>query len=111
MASSTERPAHIPVLLDMYYQACVAAASDLRSRWAGSYTDHELTHTLLMQRMLVEPVFAADGHTYNAWVMQPWLQVRDMSPCGGAMLSNKSLVSNVVVRCLVYQQFILHDQI
>ncbi|KAL0047738.1 hypothetical protein WJX82_010767 [Trebouxia sp. C0006] len=63
------------------------------------------------KRVLVEPVFAADGHTYNAWVMQPWLQVRDMSPCGGARLSNKSLVSNVVVRCLVYQQFILHDQI
>lgn len=63
------------------------------------------------KRVLVEPVFAADGHTYNAWVMQPWLQVRDMSPCGGAMLSNKFLVSNVVVRCLVYQQFILHDKI
>jgi hypothetical protein len=95
----------------MYYEASVTAASDVKSSWAESCTDHELTHPLLMQRVLVEPVFAADGHTYNAWVMQPWLQVRDMSPCGGARLSNKSLVSNVVVRCLVYQQFILHDQI
>ncbi|KAL0041855.1 hypothetical protein WJX79_006837 [Trebouxia sp. C0005] len=63
------------------------------------------------KRVLVEPVLVADGRTYNAWVMQPWLQVHDVSPCGGAMLSNKSLVPNVVVRCLVYQQFILHDQL
>ena len=93
----------------MYYHACAAAASDFRSSWAESCTDHEVM--LLMQRVLVEPVLVADGRTYNAWVMQPWLQVHDVSPCGGAMLSNKSLVPNVVVRCLVYQQFILHDQL
>jgi len=101
----------MPALSDICYQACVASAPDFRSSWAESCTDRELTHTLLMQRVLVEPVFAADGHTYNAWVMQPWLQVRDVSPCGGAVLSNKSLVSSVVVRCLVYQQFILHDRL
>ncbi len=62
-----------------------------------------------MQRVLVEPVFAADGHTYNAWIMQPWLKQRNDSPCGGSDLKNKTLVPSVAIRCLVYQEMFLCD--
>lgn len=64
---------------------------------------------LLVQRLLVEPVFAADGHTYNAWIMPGWLKMHDVSPCGGAPLSHTDLVPSVVVRCLVYQQLVLSE--
>ena len=59
----------------------------------------------------MEPVLAADGHTYNAWIMQPWLEAHDDSPCSGSPLNNKTLMPNMVIRCLAYQHMFVLDPI
>ncbi len=53
---------------------------------------------LVLQKLMVEPVIAADGHTYERSAMQHWLQQNDMSPVTHLPQSHKRLVPNVVIR-------------
>ncbi len=56
---------------------------------------------LLLQKLMVEPVIAADGHTYERSAMKHWLQQNDTSPVTHLPLPHKRLVSNVVIRSAI----------
>lgn len=55
---------------------------------------------------MVDPVIAADGHTYERSAMHSWLQHHQTSPVTGAALAHVKLVPNVVIRGVIQQQLI-----
>ncbi|DBB07755.1 TPA: hypothetical protein ACH3X3_009173 [Trebouxia sp. C0006] len=52
-------------------------------------------------KLMVEPVIAADGHTYERSAMEHWLQQNDTSPVTHLPLPHKRLVPNVVIRSAI----------
>ena len=46
---------------------------------------------------MINPVVAADGHTYERAAIARWLQTSDKSPLTGAMLAHKDLVPNYML--------------
>lgn len=56
---------------------------------------------LLLQVMMIEPVIAADGHTYERAAMQEWLLQHTTSPVTGVSLAHVRLVPNVLIRSVV----------
>ena len=56
---------------------------------------------LLLQKLMEEPVIAADGHTYERSAMKLWLQQTDTSPVIHLPLPHKRLVPNVVIRSAI----------
>ena len=58
-----------------------------------------------VQVMLVDPVIAADGHTYERAAFQDWLHHSAMSPVDGIPLKHTRLVTNQAIRnALAVQQ-------
>ena len=53
------------------------------------------------QVLLVEPVIAADGHTYEKSAMEHWLGQHVTSPVTGAKLMHARLVPNRVLRSII----------
>ncbi len=51
-----------------------------------------------MQAMMVDPVIAADGRTYERRAMELWLQQHDTSPVTGHKLLHGRLVPNIAAR-------------
>ena len=56
-----------------------------------------------MQVAMVEPVIAADGHTYERSAIQHWLQGSSLSPVTGDKLPHTRLVPNVLVKSALAQ--------
>ena len=52
----------------------------------------------VFQELMVVPVIAADGHTYEKSAMEQWLQQCDTSPVTGTVLQHKHLVPNVSIK-------------
>lgn len=50
------------------------------------------------QAAMIDPVIAADGHTYERVAIDQWLQHRDISPVTGSALAHTRLVPNVLIR-------------
>ena len=50
------------------------------------------------QAAMIDPVIAADGHTYERVAIDQWLQHRDISPVTGSALAHMRLVPNVLIR-------------
>ena len=59
---------------------------------------------VFLQEMLMEPVIAADGHTYERSAIQNWLQDHNTSPVTGATLLHMHVVPNLVIRSAVANQ-------
>ena len=57
-----------------------------------------------MQEEMVDPVIAADGHTYERMAIEIWLKGHDTSPMNGQQLAHKRLVPNVIVKNLIGMQ-------
>ena len=55
---------------------------------------------------MIDPVIAADGHTYERSAMQKWLQEHQTSPVTGKALKHIRLVPNVVIRSVIQQQLL-----
>lgn len=51
--------------------------------------------------MMVDPVLASDGHTYELVAIQQWLETNDRSPMTNNPLPNKDLVPNHAVRSMI----------
>ena len=47
---------------------------------------------------MVEPVIAADGHTYEKAAIQTWLQQNSISPVTGDVLAHTRIVPNVLIK-------------
>jgi len=50
------------------------------------------------QAAMIDPVIAADGHTYERVAIDQWLQHHDISPVTGSALAHTRLVPNVLIR-------------
>ena len=48
-----------------------------------------------------DPVFAADGHTYERSAIQRWLAVHDISPLTNEPLVHKELTPNFLIRSMI----------
>ncbi|CAI5533365.1 unnamed protein product [Closterium sp. Naga37s-1] len=53
------------------------------------------------QEMMVNPVLAADGHTYEKEAIESWLESSDRSPMTNEQLPSKDLVPNHAVRAMI----------
>ena len=53
---------------------------------------------------MVDPVIAADGHTYERSAIQQWLQTKSTSPVTRLPLAHLRLVPNVLVRTAIHSQ-------
>jgi hypothetical protein len=53
--------------------------------------------------LMRDPVSTADGQTYERSAIESWLEHKDTSPLTGAVLPNKALIPNVVLRQSVHQ--------
>ena len=51
--------------------------------------------------MMVDPVFAADGHTYERSAIETWLKTRQTSPLSNERLAHKQLVPNRALKALI----------
>lgn len=48
----------------------------------------------ISMEIMTEPVFAADGHTYEKIEMERWLQTHETSPLTNEKLPHKTLIAN-----------------
>ncbi|KAL0037645.1 hypothetical protein WJX77_006007 [Trebouxia sp. C0004] len=60
----------------------------------------------LTKALLIDPVVAADGHTYERQALQAWLQHHSISPITGEHLTHRHLVDNAVIKSLLQQQML-----
>ena len=51
-----------------------------------------------MQVLMVEPVIAADRHTYEKSAIQIWLHQHDTSPVTGKALAHRRIVPNILIK-------------
>lgn len=56
-------------------------------------------------QVMVEPVVASDGHTYEKIAIEKWLQHRGTSPMTNLTLSNHALMPNYCVRSAIQEYF------
>ena len=52
----------------------------------------------ITQDIMVDPVVAADGMTYEKAHIQHWLQTHDTSPQTGQVLEHKMLIPNLALK-------------
>ncbi len=50
---------------------------------------------------MVEPVIAADGHTYERAAIESWLQHNTTSPVTGDFLAHVRIVPNILIRSAI----------
>merc|ERR1719343_1263956 len=48
----------------------------------------------ITQEIMVDPVIASDGHTYDRHAITEWLRTHDTSPTTNMRLPNKNLIPN-----------------
>jgi hypothetical protein len=52
----------------------------------------------LSLEVMVDPVMAADGHTYERSAIEPWLANHNTSPLTTQLLESKDLKTNIALR-------------
>ena len=57
-----------------------------------------------MQGVMVDPVIAADGHTYEKAAIAAWLEQRHTSPVTQAPLPHLRLVPNLLIKGAIASQ-------
>ena len=58
----------------------------------------------MLQAMMVDPVIAADGHSYERKAIEAWLQQHSVSPVSGVRLMHKRVTSNHIVKSVIAMQ-------
>ena len=74
--------------------APAAAALDVKHQHQAQQISWACTYTVAM----MDPVIAADGHTYEHTAIQHWLQGSSFSPVTGDKMPHTRLVPNVLVK-------------
>ena len=62
-----------------------------------------------MQVAMMDPMIAADGHTYERTAIQHWLEGSSLSPVTGDKLPHTRLLPNVLVKSVA--QLAQHAQV
>jgi hypothetical protein len=78
-------------------QAAKAAAAAKKAENPPPNFICSITHDLM-----IDPVSAADGHTYERGAIEEWLVGHSTSPMTGAELEVKMLFPNLAIRCLIH---------
>ena len=55
---------------------------------------------------MVDPVIAADGHTYERDAIQKWLQHSSASPVTGLKIASKELLPNLAIDCAINEDLL-----
>ena len=55
---------------------------------------------------MVDPVIAADGHTYERDAVEKWLQRSSASPVTGFKLASKELLPNLAIGCAINEELL-----
>ena len=55
-------------------------------------------HCPITREAFTDPVLAADGHTYERWAIESWVQIRATSPLTGLCLGTTCVVPNHALR-------------
>ena len=55
----------------------------------------------ITQKLIEDPVFAADGHTYEKIAIQEWFEKHDTSPITNLKLENKNLIPNYAIKSCI----------
>lgn len=79
----------------------VKPRQQLRSALACLDKLAELLCCPITQEPFKDPVIAADGHTYERSAIESWLKNNDTSPMTNALLPDKYLISNTLVKSFV----------
>ncbi|ESP02890.1 hypothetical protein LOTGIDRAFT_156843 [Lottia gigantea] len=60
----------------------------------------------ITREIMVEPVIASDGYTYDKSAIKAWMETKDRSPMTNSLLIQKSLIPNRTLKMLIqkYQQ-------
>jgi len=61
---------------------------------------------LYVQELMVDPVIAADGHTYERDAVEKWLQHSSASPVTGLKLASKELLPNLAIDCAINEDLL-----
>ena len=61
--------------------------------------------SLMLQELLVDPVVAADGHTYERHEITEWLKTKDSSPMTNERMEHKYLIPNLALRAIMDAYF------
>lgn len=64
-----------------------------------------ITFALMLQELLVDPVVAADGHTYERHEITEWLKTKDSSPMTNERMEHKYLIPNLALRAIMDAYF------
>ncbi len=57
-----------------------------------------------LQEVMVDPVIAADGHTYEKHAMQEWVRDHSTSPVTGCQLHHLKLLPNIIIKNAIAHQ-------
>ena len=57
--------------------------------------------------LMIDPVFTADGHTYERSMIATWLATHDTSPLTNEVLAHKGLTPNIALRALIRERDLL----
>ena len=58
----------------------------------------------ITQEIMVDPVIAMDGHTYERRAIEEWLETNNTSPMTNSPLPNKMLLPNLAVRSMISER-------
>ena len=65
----------------------------------------------ITKQLMVHPVIASDGHTYEEQVINKWLSKNDTSPITNLVLPNKTLTPNYALKSIIQTwEKMQHDQ-
>ncbi len=59
-----------------------------------------------LQELMVDPVIAADGHTYERDAVEKWLRCSSASPVTGLTLAGKELLPNLAIGCAINEELL-----
>ena len=80
-------------------KGCIAAQLKLSFSTTAPGTSNVSLYP--MQMKMVQPVIAADGHTYERSAIEKWLKQHKTSPVSGQPLAHQRIVSNHIVKSIM----------
>lgn len=99
-----EAPIQLPPFAVASTKAADEAAGGGASALAAVVVPQEFVCPITVE-VMTDPVFTADGMTYERTSIEAWLGERDTSPLTGQVLAHKKLTPNVLLRGMI-QDFI-----
>ena len=59
-----------------------------------------------LQELMINPVIAADGYTYEKDAVEPLLLLSDISPVTGLTLQHTKLTPNLAISCAINDELL-----